>query len=228
MIQPNIMMSREARRLLNELESLAGQYKTSTLVTPQQVYIADQITQKYYTAPILNAIKSKVKALKNRSSKHFTIEHWVSVLDSMFSSNGSVRREGSIVHVVEVDDGFLGYQSMIKYLITDYGVGDAGEIYEIVHKYSNEMIDKAISIAKQNKVYNVQYVKAVLEKEQALSNIRQQELNNLRTKVEDSNHILNRQRVEHSVLDMASTQYDWNKAKENAELERKMQELIGG
>ena len=74
MIQPNIMMSREARRLLNELESLAGQYKTSTLVTPQQVYIADQITQKYYTAPILNAIKSKVKALKNRSSKHFTIE----------------------------------------------------------------------------------------------------------------------------------------------------------
>ena len=221
MIQPNIMMSREARRLLNELESLAGQYKTSTLVTPQQVYIADQITQKYYTAPILNAIKSKVKALKNRSSKHFTIEHWVSVLDSMFSSNGSVRREGSIVQVVEVDDGFLGYQS-------DYGMGDAGEIYEIVHKYSNEMIDKAISIAKQNKVYNVQYVKAVLEKEQALSNIRQQELNNLRTKVEDSNHILNRQRVEHSVLDMASTQYDWNKAKENAELERKMQELIGG
>lgn len=90
------------------------------------------------------------------------------------------------------------------------------------------MIDKAISIAKQNKVYNVQYVKAVLEKEQALSNIRQQELNNLRTRVEDSNHILDRQRVEHSVLDMASTQYDWNKAKENAELERKMQELIGG
>lgn len=228
MIQPNIMMSREARRLLNELESLAGQYKTSTLVTPQQIYIADQITQKYYTTPILNTIKSKVKALKNRSSKHFTVEHWVSVLDSIFASNGSIRREGSIVQTVEVDDGFLGYQSMIKYLITDYGMGDAGEIYEIVHKYSNEMIDKAISIAKQNKVYNVQYIKAVLEKEQALSNIRQQELNNLRTRVEDSNHVLNRQRVEHSVLDMASTQYDWNKAKENTELERKMQGLIGG
>jgi len=221
-------MSREARRLLNELDTLAGQYKTSTLVTPQQVYIADQITQKYFTAPILNAIKSKVNALKNRSSKHFTIEHWVSVLDSMFASNGSVRREGSIVQSVEVDDGYLGFQSIIKYLVTDYGSRDAGEIYEIVHKYSNDMIDNAISIAKQNKVYNIQYVKAVLEKEQALSNIRQKELNNLRNKVEDSNHILNRQKVEHSVLDMATTQYDWEKAKQNAELERKMQGLIGG
>lgn len=228
MIPQNIMMSREARRLLNELDTLAGQYKTSTLVTPQQVYIADQITQKYFTAPILNAIKSKVKALKNRSSKHFTIEHWVSVLDSMFASNGSVRREGSIVQSVEVDDGYLGFQSIIKYLVTDYGSRDAGEIYEIVHKYSNDMIDNAISIAKQNKVYNIQYVKAVLEKEQALSNIRQQELTNLRNKVEDSNHILNRQKVEHSVLDMATTQYDWEKAKQNAELERKMQGLIGG
>lgn len=228
MIPQNIMMSREARRLLNELDTLAGQYKTSTLVTPQQVYIADQITQKYFTAPILNAIKSKVKALKNRSSKHFTIEHWVSVLDSMFASNGSVRREGSIVQSVEVDDGYLGFQSIIKYLVTDYGSRDAGEIYEIVHKYSNDMIDNAISIAKQNKVYNIQYVKAVLEKEQALSNIRQKELNNLRNKVEDSNHILNRQKVEHSVLDMATTQYDWEKAKQNAELERKMQGLIGG
>lgn len=228
MIPQNLVMSREARRLLDELESLAGQYKTSTLVTPQQVYVADQITQKYYTAPILNAIKSKVRALKSRSSKHFTVEHWVSVLDSMFASNGSVRREDSIVQTAEVDDGFLGYQSMIKYLVSDYGMRDAGEIYTIVHKYSNEMIDKAISVAKQNKVYNVQYVKAVLEKEQALSNIRQQELNNLRTRVEDSNHILNRQKVDHSVLDMASTQYDWEKAKENAELERKMQELIGG
>lgn len=228
MIPQNIMMSREARRLLNELDTLAGQYKTSTLVTPQQVYIADQITQKYFTAPILNAIKSKVKALKNRSSKHFTIEHWVSVLDSMFASNGSVRREGSIVQSVEVDDGYLGFQSIIKYLVTDYGSRDAGEIYEIVHKYSNDMIDNAISIAKQNKVYNIQYVKAVLEKEQALSNIRQQELTNLRNKVEDSNHILNRQKVEHSVLDMATTQYDWEKAKQNAELERKIQGLIGG
>lgn len=228
MIPQNIMMSREARRLLNELDTLAGQYKTSTLVTPQQVYIADQITQKYFTAPILNAIKSKVNALKNRSSKHFTIEHWVSVLDSMFASNGSVRREGSIVQSVEVDDGYLGFQSIIKYLVTDYGSRDAGEIYEIVHKYSNDMIDNAISIAKQNKVYNIQYVKAVLEKEQALSNIRQKELNNLRNKVEDSNHILNRQKVEHSVLDMATTQYDWEKAKQNAELERKMQGLIGG
>lgn len=228
MIPQNLAMSREARKLLNDLDALALQYKTSTIVTPSQIYVADQIIQKYYTSPIFSTIKSKVKALKSVSSKHFTIDHWVSVIDSIFSNNSSVRREESVIRTIDGGDiGLGGFQLISKYLITDYSINDAETIYKIVHTYTTEMIQSAIRVAVNNKVYNVQYINAILEREQALSNIKKQETERLRERANQSNSILNRQKVEHSVLDMATSQYNWEQQKQNAELERMMQEKFG-
>jgi hypothetical protein len=221
-------MSREARKLLTDLEAIASKYNITTLVTPSQVYVADQLIQKYYTAPILNAIKSKVKSLKNRSSKHFTVEHWVSVLDSIFVGNSGVRREGSVVQVIDGHDiGLQGFQLLIRYLPTDYSINDAEMIYNIVHRYTNESIQSAIRTANVNKVYNIQYVNAILEREQALSNIRKQEIDKLRERANSSNSVLNRTKVEHSAIDMAISQYNWEQAKSNSELEQKMKEMFG-
>lgn len=222
-------ISRESRRLLNDLETLASQYKTSTIVTVSQAYIADQLTLKYFTAPILNAIKSKVKLLKSRSSKHFTVEHWVSVLDSIFVSNMSVRRENSVVQLIDGNDiGLAGFQVITKYLPVDYSGHDAETIYKIVHEYESNMIANAVRTAKNNNVYNIQYVRAILEKEQALSNIRMHDVEKLQQRAENASEILNREKVQHTFIDMAESQYKWNQQKENAELERKMQELFGG
>lgn len=228
MIPQNLVMSREARKLLTDLETLASKYNITTLVTPSQVYVADQLIQKYYTAPILNAIKSKVKSLKNKSSKHFTVEHWVSVLDSIFTSNIGVRRDMSVVQTVDGHDiGLQGFQLLIRYLPSDYSINDAETIYNIVHKYTNESIQSAIRTATANKVYNIQYVNAILEREQALSNIRKQEIDKLRERANSSNSVLNRQKVEHNAIDMAISQYNWEQAKSNSELERKMKEMFG-
>jgi hypothetical protein len=221
-------MSREARKLLNELETIASQYNISTLVTPTQVYVADQIVLKYYTAPILNAIKSKVKALKNKSSKHFTIEHWVSVLNSMFVNNASVKRENSIIQMIDSNDiGNQGFQLLSKYLITDYSISDAELIYRIVHTYEHRAIQDAIRSAISNKVYNIQYVNAILEKAQALSNIKKQEAQRLRERADSASSILDKHKIKHSVIDVATSQYNWETQKQNAELERKMKEMFG-
>lgn len=220
-------MSREARKLLNDLELLASQYNITTLVTPSQIYVADQLIQKYYTAPILNAIRSKVKSLKNKSSKHFTVEHWVSVLDSIFQNNSGVRREGSVVQIIDGGDiGNQGFQLLCKYLITDYSIMDAEIIYKVVHQYEPSAIQSAIRTAVSNKVYNIQYVNAILEREQALSNMKKQELQKLRERADNASSILNKHKVQHSVIDVATSQYNWEKQKENAELERRMQEVF--
>lgn len=228
MIPQNLVMSREARKLLNDLEVLASQYNITTLVTPSQIYVADQLIQKYYTAPILNAIKSKVKSLKTKSSKHFTVEHWVSVLDSMFTNNMGVRREMSTVQMIDGHDiGLQGFQLLIKYLPTDYSVNDAEMIYNVVHRYTDESIRTAIRTATSNKVYNIQYINAVLEREQALSNIRKQEIDKLRERANNSNSVLNRQKVERNAMDNALSQYNWEQTKNNSELEQKMKAMFG-
>jgi hypothetical protein len=221
-------MSREARKLLSELEVMATQANISTLVTPSQIYVADQIILKYYTAPILNAIKSKVRGLKSKSFKHYTVEHWVSVLDSIFMSNIGVRREGSVVQIIDGNDiGYEGFQHISKYLITDYSISDAEMIYKVVHTYEPNTIRNAIRTAISNKVYNIQYINAILEKEQALSNIKKQELQKLRERANNASSILNKNKIQHSVMDLATSQYNWEKQKENAELEKKMKEIFG-
>lgn len=227
MIPQNLAMSRETRKLLNDLESLASQYNITTLVTPSQIYVADQLTQKYYTAPISNTIKSKVKLLKSKSSKHFTVEHWISVLDSIFASNGGVRREGSAVQTIDGHTGLQGFQLLIKYLPADYSINDAEMVYNVAHRYTEESIRNAIRTATTNRVYNIQYVNAVLEREQALSNMRKQEIDRLRERASSSNSVLNRQKVEHSAIDMAISQYNWEQAKNNADLEQRMRKMFG-
>ena len=228
MIPQNLAMSREARKLLNELDIMASQHNITTLVTLPQIYIADQIILKYYTAPILNAIKSKVNGLKSKSSKHFTIEHWVSVLDSMFSNNMGVRREGSVVQTVDGNDiGSQGFQLLSKYLVTDYSITDAEIIYKVVHMYDSNVIRDAIRVAISNKVYNIQYVNAILGREQALSNMKKQEIQKRIERADNASAILDKHKVKHSVIDVATSQYNWEQQKQNAELEKKMHEIFG-
>lgn len=221
-------MSRESRKLLEGLETLAKQNNITTLVTSKEVYIADQITLVYYTAPILNLIKSKINQMKKKSSKHFTVEHWVSVLNSIFGNNSSVKREVQS-DVAQADDvGCHSHSLISKYLLVDYSSIDSELIYNIVHKYSDNSIQKAIQTATNANVYNIQYVNAILEKEQAVSNMHKQKMDKLREKANSSNSVLNRPRVEHTALDMAMNQYNWEQQKQNAELEKKMMDMFGG
>lgn len=228
MIPSNLIMSRESRKLIDNLERLSHLYKIGTIVTLQDVYMADQLTQKYYIAPIHNMINRTLNKSQKLYTKHFKPEYWFSVADSMFSNNTSVRRDDAIPITRTPDIGVMkGFELISKYLISDYSVSDARMIHNIVHCYNENSISDAILKAKQNNVYNVRYINAILEKEQALSNIKMQQMDKLRQIADNSNSILNRQKVQHSVIDMATNQYNWEQSKQNAELERMIEEKFG-
>jgi hypothetical protein len=189
------------------------------------MYVADQLVLKYFAAPILNSIKSKLKNMRTKSSKHFTIEYWVPVLEQMFSMNNSARREGSPILAIETTSN-PSFVWISQYLITDYSLGDAQIIYDMVHKYTEAMILSAINTARKSGVYNIQYVNAILEKAVAMAGIEQHKMEKLVTRAETSASILDRELKQHTPLEMAMAQYSWQKIQEDAELERRFNKIM--
>ena len=92
----------------------------------------------------------------------------------------------------------------------------------------NEVIMKAINIGKQNSVYSVQYIKAVLEREAAVHEIEMQKIGTLASKAESAKSILDRNKVDNSITDVASAAYNWEKAKEDADLIAQFNAMFGG
>jgi hypothetical protein len=146
---------------------------------------------------------------------------------------------GNNLSVQRADGGFLGpinrdtppmsYQIMMNYLPPcDYGDSVAMAMIDLSRKYSDEVIVRAINVGKSNNVYSVQYVKAVIEKEQALSNIHKQKIEGLAFKAESAVSVLDRGKVDNTVMDVASAAYNWDKAKEDAELIAQFNAMFGG
>lgn len=226
MIMQNLSMSRESRKLLTNLDELASKHNTSTIVTIQDVFMADQLVLQYYIAPVFNVIRNRIKSMKKVSSENFTVKYWIPIINKIFKGNTSVRRDDNQSVYVDDSIGINGFELISKYLATDYSLSDAEMIQDIVCRYRHSDISNAIHIASKNNVYNIRYINAILEKEQALSNMKKQEINNLRQRADNSNAILNQHMVQHSVTDMATNQYNWQQMKDNADLERRLQEKL--
>ena len=226
MIPQNLSMCRESRKILLELERQAQKYNLGTIVTISQIQITDQLVLKYFTAPILNTICSKLKNMRTRSSKHFNIEYWIPILEQMFNMNTGAKRENSVIGNIDMKNTNQSFQWISEYMITDYSLGDAEMIYNIGHNYTEKMVRDAITIAIQNNVYNIHYINAILERSSAVRKLEQQKVNKLVSKIESSESILNRPKVQHSAIDIATMQYNWQKLQEDMELERRFDELM--
>lgn len=226
MIQQNVMMSRDARKLLTDIEDMARVDNITTLVTLSDIFVAEQMILKYFTAPLINLIKSKLKNIKNRTSKHYSLNYWITIVEQSFTNINSVKRDPSIII-----DGALYLDSFSKistYLITDYSIFDAEVVYQIIHRYDCKLISDSILTAKSCSVYNIQYVKAIIEKSYALSKIKTQEMMKLGEKANMSNAILNKEKVSNTIIDVAQASYNWESAKENSEIEEQFKKLFGG
>lgn len=220
-------MSRDSRKLLTMLEDLAKQNNITTIVTLGEIYQCDQLMLKYYISPVENVIRTKLRSIGKKSSKHFTVHYWTTIIETTFSNNYSVQREGN--DVGKIDDKMpTSFEWINKYILTDYSDFDAKSLHQIVRTYNEDMILKAIKVGKDNKVYNIPYIKAVLEREQAMTNMKKQEMERLADKAESASSILDRQKVENSISDVASASYNWDKAKEDAELMAKFNQMFGG
>lgn len=183
---------------------------------------------KYYINPVLNVIENKLRHIGKKTSKHFGIQYWVTIIETTLGSNMSVQRDGWKGVIIDKSTPPVTYQWINNYIPCDYGDHDANTIIELIHKYSEQMIIKAINVGKSNNVYSIQYVKAVVEKEQALSNISKQKIEDLASKAESAVSILNRDKADNTIMDVASAAYNWDKAKEDAELVAQFNAMFGG
>ena len=220
-------MHRQSRELLKELEKLAKQNNITTIVTLGEIYQCDQLVMKYYISPVLNVIHSKLKHIGKKMSKHYSIQYWVTIIETTLGNNMSVQRD-DWSGVIDKGAPPVIYQYINNYMPCDYGDNDARTILDLMHRCSDDMLMKAINVGKQNNVYSIQYVKAVIEKEQALSNIKKQGIERLADKAESATSILDRGKVDNSIMDVASASYNWSKATEDAELIAQFNAMFGG
>lgn len=223
MIPQNMMMCKETRILLTELDLLASEHSITKLVTSSEIMMGDLLCLKFYTAPVLNIIRQKIKKMKKVSSKNFDVTYWMDILLKILVNQSSTMRE----YTVGLPGSVSGFEYISRYLITDYSIKDAYEVYKLITTHTPEIINSAIIVARNQKVYSIHYIKAVIERINAESNIRRSELHDLINKEEQSNKILLKEKVINTKEDVANAINHWNNTKENAELEAKMRELYG-
>lgn len=221
MIPQDMVMCRESRKILNELCNLASKYNITTLVTPSEIMMADFMCLRYYTNPVINVIRTRIKTMKSKNSKHFTVEYWLNVISKILYCKNGTCRDYSVGLPGNIDSFAL----LSKYLIVDYSIADAYDIYTMITTHTQESIRNAIRIAKQNNVYNIQYLRTIIEKERAISNIKNDRLQVLINKENDSNKILDRVKVVNTEEDMEEVKDNWEKMQENATLEKMFNEI---
>ena len=221
MIPQDMVMCRESRKILNELGNLASKYNITTLVTPSEIMMADFMCLRYYTNPVINVIRTRIKTMKSKNSKHFTVEYWLNVISKILYCKNGTCRDYSVGLPGNIDSFVL----LSKYLIVDYSIADAYDIYTMITTHTQESIRNAIRIAKQNSVYNIQYLRTIIEKERAISNIKNDKLQVLINKENDSNKILDRVKVVNTEEDMEEVKDNWEKMQENATLEKMFNEI---
>lgn len=221
MIPQDMVMCRESRKILNELGNLASKYNITTLVTPSEIMMADFMCLRYYTNPVINVIRTRIKTMKSKNSKHFTVEYWLNVISKILYCKNGTCRDYSVGLPGNIDSFAL----LSKYLIVDYSIADAYDIYTMITTHTQESIRNAIRIAKQNNVYNIQYLRTIIEKERVISNIKNDKLQVLINKENDSNKILDRVKVVNTEEDMEEVKDNWEKMQENATLEKMFNEI---
>lgn len=219
-----LTMCRESKKIFDDLNRYASACDVQGLITPAHVYICDRLVCEYYTAPILNILKQRIKAVKNKEWKHFTIEYWEPVIRKSLKNAASTHR-GNVDIGCDNQDGFT--HIVTNYLIADYSITDAITLNKLVNNTPLASIKYACEEAKKYGVREIRYINAIIDKERAKQEEKTRAIANLSDKIKGSDRLIQTQTHTHTVMDIASAQYNYQKAMENAELERKFKEVFG-
>lgn len=219
-----LMMSRESRKIFDELERQASINGVQGFITPAHIYICDRLICEYYTAPIINILKQRIKSIKNKEWKHFTIEYWEPVIRKNLKNALSTHRDISDIGC-DNQDGFIYVIS--NYLIADYSISDTIMLNRLVNNTPLASIKYACEEAKKYGVREIRYINAIIDKERARQEDKIRSINQLSDKISKSDKLVQTQTHRHTMMDIASAQYNYEQAKQNAELERKFKEVFG-
>lgn len=220
-----LTMSRESRKIFDELNRQASINDVQGIITPAHVYICDKLVCEFYTTPMINILKTRIKSVRKKEWKHFTIEYWEPVIRQSFKNAPSAHRQNYDVGCSN-QDGFT--YIITNYLIADYSISDAIMLNKLVNNTTLEMIKYACEEAKRYNVREIRYINAIIDKERAKQEEKVRAINNLSSKIEQSDKLNNTETHRHTIMDIASAVHNYENAVQNAELERKLKELYGG
>lgn len=219
-----LAMCRESKRIFDELNRQASMNNVQGLTTPAHIYICDRLICEYYTAPMINILKQRIKGVRNKEWKHFTIEYWEPVIRKSLKNAASTHRDTTDIGR-DNQDGFTYIIS--NYLIADYSISDAIMLNRLVNNTPLASIKYACEEAKKYGVREIRYINAIIDKERAKQEEKVRVIGALSDKISQSDKLVQTQTHRHTMMDIASAQYNYEQAKQNAELERMFKEVFG-
>lgn len=220
-----LTMCRESRKIFDELNRQASMYDVQGIITPAHIYICDKLICEFYTAPMINILKTRIKSVKKKEWKHFTIEYWEPVIRQSLKNAPSAHRQNYDIGF-DNQDGFTYIIS--NYLIADYSISDAIMLNRLVNNTTLAMIKYACEEAKRYNVREIRYINAIIDKERAKQEEKMRSINALSDKISQSDKLTDVPTHRHTIMDIASAVHNYENAMQNAELERKLKELYGG
>jgi hypothetical protein len=219
-----LMMCRESRKIFDELNRQASINDVQGIITPAHVYICDRLICEYYTAPMINILKQRIKSIKKKEWKHFTIEYWEPVIRKTLKNVIGTHRD---VTDIGYDNQEAFTYVISNYLIADYSISDAVMLNRLVNNTPLVSIKYACEEAKKYGVREIRYINAIIDKEKAKQEEKVRSISMLSDRISQSDRLMQRQTHTHTMMDIASAQYNYEQAKQNAELERKFMEAFG-
>lgn len=230
MMQVTQVMSRPSRLIVAELSKYSDNAGVQGFLTPAHIYICDLMCIKYSHPAVLNVIKSQMGKVppKKREYKHFTPQHWYSMVDNMLRGKaGAAREVDGAVYEAMTDYNAFNHITKI-YLTDDYSIGEALIINRIVNEETQADIVAACKTASQNGVHNMAYVKRVLEGMAAERKAEELRIRILGDKIDQSTQGIRTEVHTHSAIELAKSEFDYNKKREDMLLELLMQKMFGG
>lgn len=211
---------------MEQVEKLASSHNVSILTTPKDVMMWEYLCMKYYTNPILSIVNQTVKKYKGkRTSKLFLPDYYITVISQKFSGHTSVVRER--MSEVNLPCDIRSFSILCSYMPVDYSINDAYMIYHMALTHTPQAITKAVQIAKGNNVYAISYIKAIIDKEQAISNIKMNDALQRIEQASSSADILNRKKVQNTQEDIEESREHWKMMVTGAQDEQMLRELYG-
>lgn len=219
-----LVMCRESRRILDELNRQASMNNVQGLTTPAHIYICDRLVCEYFTAPLLNILKQRIKGVRKKEWKHFTIDYWEPVIRKNLKNAGGTHRDVTGIGC-DNQDGFTYVVS--NYLIADYSISDAIMLNRLVNSTPFESIKHACEEAKKYGVREIRYINAIIERERAEQELRARSIDALSDKIGQSNRLVNTETHRHTPIEIATAQHNYHQRMQNARLERMFKEAFG-
>jgi dihydroxyacetone kinase len=112
-------------------------------------------------------------------------------------------------------------------LIADYSITDAIMLNKLINNTPFASIKYACEVAKKYGVREIRYINAIIDRERAKQEERTRSISALSDRISQSDKLTQTQTHRHTIMDIALAQYNYEKAKQNADIERKFKEMFG-